>query len=820
MRSLTALALSLVLVSCTTQRPAPRLAEHEESVSHDQPGQAAEYYAAKRGGTNDPHGRYARARTEMERMPRYSTSVDAIVTPGPRVRGDATNPGGIDRWLPLGPGNIGGRTRVLLFDANDPNIMYAGGVSGGLWKTYDAGRIWEPVADDLANLAINSLAMDPKNSNVLYAGTGEGYFREVVRGTGLPLRGNGIFVTRDGAQTWTHLASTANTADFHWVNDLVISAHDSRRLFAATRTGVWRSDDAGTTWRRTLDASNVQGGCLELAHRRDAAGDYLFASCGTFEQATVYRNKNAEGDAAWEPVLSEPNQGRTSLAIAPSNPSIVYAMAASNEPTAQRNQGLLAVYRSDASGDAGSWSATVTNQSADYLSTLLLTNPQTATLEQCRGVGNATNLFITMGWYTNTLAVDPTNPDRVWAAGVDLFRSDDGGRTFGVASYWWAHPAATSFAHADQHAIVFHPNYNGTTNRQMFAANDGGVYRTENPNAEVAKGPTGTCEVNRSKVEFVPLNHNYGVTQFYHGAVFPDGRRYLGGAQDNGTLLGEIETGTDGWTMRFGGDGAYVAVDPVDPKIVYSSYQGARIVKSTSNADQFNTAWIGLNDDFLFITPFILDPNQHTRLWTGGRSIWRSNDSATTWQRVSGQLPGTARVSAVAVAPGNPNLVLMGTNQGLIARSDAALAATATSAWPTVQPRAGWVSAIQFDAIDANVVYATYAGFGGKHVWKSTDAGLTWSSIDGALPDMPVHSIAIDPTRRDRLFLGTDLGVFVSTDGGTTWNVENTGFAAVVTEWVTIGQGSRGPAIYAFTHGRGAWRAELTPAGPRRRSTR
>src|SRR6185436_10788093 len=288
--------------------------------------------------------------------------------------------------------------------------------------------------------------------------------------------------------------------------------------------------------------------------------------------------------------------------------------------------------------------------------------------------------------------------------------------------------------------------------------------------------------------------------------------------QDNGTLLGDVSLGTDGWSNRFGGDGAYVAIDPVDPNIVYASFQFARIVKSTDGADQFNTKFNGLNDDFLFITPFLIDPNQHTRLWTGGRSMWRTNDGATTWIKASALVDG--KVSAVAVAPGNSNLVLAGTNAGSIVRNSQALAATSTTTWTSTHPRDGFVSSLNFDPIDANVVYATYAGFGDKHVWKSIDAGVTWSSIDSNLPDLPVHSLAIDPNRRDRLFLGTDLGVFVSTDGGATWKVENTGFAPVVTEWVTIGKGTRGPAIYAFTHGRGVWRAELTPAGPRRRSAR
>jgi photosystem II stability/assembly factor-like uncharacterized protein len=133
------------------------------------------------------------------------------------------------------------------------------------------------------------------------------------------------------------------------------------------------------------------------------------------------------------------------------------------------------------------------------------------------------------------------------------------------------------------------------------------------------------------------------------------------------------------------------------------------------------------------------------------------------------------------------------------------------------------VTSIAFDPLNASIVYATYAGFGGSHLWKSIDGGATWTAMDGngSLPDIPFHSIVVDPVRTGRIFLGTDLGVFVSLDSGATWAVENTGFAAVVTEALVIAQGARGPAIYGFTHGRGAWRAELTTFNaPRRRSVR
>jgi photosystem II stability/assembly factor-like uncharacterized protein len=797
------LLVPLAFVACTTASPIPD--------RNDDPDLAAEYHAMKRAGSNDPLRSLHLAREQMRRMSIYSTSTDALLDDS--VTRPLDDPL-LGRWKFLGPGNIGGRTRVLVIDPVENQIMYTAGVSGGIWKSRSAGARWTPIGDDLANIAVNALVMHPANRNVLYAGTGEGYFREIVRGTALPLRGDGIYVTRDAGETWRRLASTA-TQDFQWVNDLVVSTHDPSRVYAATRTGVFRSDDEGETWTRTL-STDVTGGCLDLAYRGDTEGDYLFASCGTFAQATVWRARHAESDAEWEAVLSEANMGRTTLAIAPSNPSIMYALAASNEP-GDYNQGLHAVYRSTAGGDAGSWEARVTNDSQDYGETLLLTNPLVASWDLCVIEGQRS--YVTMGWYCNTIAVDPVNPDRVFVGGVDLFRSDDGGSDWGIASYWWTRDEPdTTYLHADQHAIVFHPRYDGASNRTVYFTNDGGIYRTDDSLAPVATGPLAVCSETASSMTFVPLNNSYGVTQFYHGAVSPDGRWFLGGTQDNGTLYGSIDDGPNGWRRTLGGDGGYVAIDPLTPAFAYAESQNGNMAFSLDGGRSFRRTGQELrSDQFLFITPFALDPNEPSRLWIGGRTMWLSRNRAQSWSQRSALLP--AQVSAIAVKPGAANVVLAGTASGHIARTERALA-TVVEEWSHVKPRDGFVSSLVFDPSNTNIVYATYAGFGGVHLWKSTDGGRTWAPRNGNLPDMPVHSIAIDPTNAARLYLGTDLGVLVSLDGGESWSVENTGFANAVTEHVVIAQGVNGPAIYAFTHGRGAWRAELTPHGPRRRAVR
>jgi photosystem II stability/assembly factor-like uncharacterized protein len=786
--NLAVLCLVLTLAACTASKP-PRVDER-----FDDPGAAAAYRALKHQGSDDPYRSLSEARERMRSMRRYSTLEDAIVDQAPRPLG---------KWKFLGPGNIGGRTRVLVLDPAEPRIMYTGGVSGGVWKTLNAGGEWFPICDDLANIAINSLVMHPTDRNTLYAGTGEGYFREVQRGTALPLRGDGIFVTHDAGETWTRLPST-DTEDFHYVNDLVYSGND---LYAATRTGVWRSADAGTTWSRVLPTT-VMGGCLDLVR-----GNALFVACGTFEQATIYRSANGQ---SWEAVYTEPNMGRTTLAIAPSDPSIVYALAASNEPGI-RYQGLLGVFRSTANGDPGTWTARIRNTDPTFAS-FMLTNLISAFGDLCTNSGNG---YVTMGWYCNTIAVDPKDPNRVWTGGVDLFRSDDGGASWGVASYWWATQGDhKSFLHADQHAIVFHPQYDGVTNKTVYFMNDGGVYRTDDPNAEVAKGERAMCDPQNSKVTFTPLNNSYGVTQFYHGAVSPDGKKYIAGAQDNGTLLGEEDLGPNRWDLVVGGDGAYVAIDPTEPDTMYASYQVANMFRSTNGGRSFQRITSGIaGQQFLFIAPYTMDLTDTRRLWLGGRHMWRTPNRGQQWFRGSALLP--ALVSAVAVHPTNGDIVLGGTAGGHIVRTDHATTATETMQWQTTQPREGFVSSINFDPSNPNTVYATYAGFGGTHLWMSTDAGVTWAPRDSTLPDIPVHSLAVDPTRPNRLYLGTDLGVFVSLDQGLTWAVENTGFANAVTETVLVAKGVNGPAVYAFTHGRGAWRAELTfQSKPKRRAVR
>lgn len=792
----------------------------------DRPDLAFAWARTKRAAADpgfDSVAAFERAARQVRAMPRFSSRLGvelprSVVVDGPGgavARATAL----LGNWEPLGPGNIGGRTRTLVIHPLTPAVMYAGGVSGGVWKTTDAGLSWTPLTDDLANIAVNALVMHPVDRSVLYAGTGEGYFREEVRGTGLPLRGAGIFVSRDAGASWERLPSTAGP-DFHWVNDLVISRRNTDRLYAATRSGVWRSDDGGDSWLAVLEPG-VKGGCLDLVLQTVGDTHRLFAACGTFEQASVYRVVDGDAGQEWQEVLSEPGMGRTTIAVAPSDPTVVYALAASNlpGPGGRFEQGLLALYRSTQGGAEGSWEVRVRNTDPVKLHTLLLTNPIGASQEEC-GVG-AANSWVTMGWYVNTLAVDPLDPERVWVGGVDLFRSDDGGRSWGVASYWWTDPGDASYVHADQHALVFHPDFDGGANRRLYATGDGGVFVTDDARAPVARGSTALCTPSATGMSWEALNHGYGVTQFYHGTPSPDGLTYLGGTQDNGTVRGSEALGPDGWERILGGDGGYVAVDPLDPRRIFAETQGFGFHVSTNGGLSFVRSVRGITDPpstFLFITPFALDPHDPDRIWAGGRRMWLSVDGGSNWQRAGSSIVGSGQVSAVAVSPHDQDLVVAGTDSGRILRCDTATRVTATTAWESTVPRSGFVSSVVFDPSRPAVAYATWAGFGGPHLWRSDDFGATWIAVDGdgELPDIPVHSIVVDPDDWRRLYLGTDLGVLVSLDAGRSWAAENTGFASVVTEslapWIAP---DGGLVLYAFTHGRGAWRVPVKAAGDR-----
>jgi len=806
-----------------------KLLEEESDEEFDKPREAAEFFKKKRlpvGEKELPIEQYFEAQQQMREMPQFSTSLDRFLTPAEssafRLNKEAGSPAAIPNaaWTPLGPGNIGGRTRAILINPQDTNIMYAAGVSGGVWKSTNAGQSWTPISDSIANITISTMVFEPGNPNVIYVGTGEGVYGSEFD-TQADFRGAGIFKTADAGATWTQLAAT-KTTDFYYVNKLAVSTGDKNRIYAATGTGVMRSLDGGANWTKVHNPIGPRGGlvnagCLDLALRTDKTTDFIFVACGNSEQATVYRNTDAGAAGTWDSVLTEAGMGRTSLAIAPSNQEIIYALATSVEQN-QFSNSLYAVFRSTSGGAQGSWNAQVRNTSANKINRAILSIPPLAVASDCGY--DFEDGYTGQGFYDLVIAVDPVDSDRVWVGGIDVARSDDGGVNWGFAGPAYLNGDFELGAiHPDQHTIVFHPKYDGAANQIIYLGNDGGLFRTNNARAAVATTPANVCNfAQQVAVKWANLNNNYGVTQFYYGAVMPDGKSYFGGTQDNGTLLGTDGTGVNAWKMINGGDGGYAAVDQNNPNVLFASYTGFSFRKSTDGGATFSNATLGLNDSGQFITPFAMDPSDSQRLWTGGAYLWRTASGAAFWERGSAITAGNDLVSAIAIAPTDSNRMLVGMADGYILRNSAALTSTGTTDFPAVQVRAGYVSSVAFDPSNKDIGYATYSNFGGAHVYRTTDGGETWGAIDRqgtptGLPNVPVHSLVVDPSNTARLYVGTDVGVFMTNDGGTTWAVESTGFPNVITEALQIHIANGVTSVYAFTHGRGVWRTVINNSG-------
>lgn len=658
-------------------------------------------------------------------------------------------------WTAHGPGNIGGRIRAMVIHPTDTNTIFIGAASGGVWKTTDGGASWAPLKDLMENLAVNALCMDPANPDILYAGTGEGFFNVDA------LQGEGIFKTTDGGASWTQLNPTMNE-NFYFVNKVAVDPSNGR-LWAATRAGLFFSNDGGGSFsQRTLgDNSNV----TDLAIK----GSYIFVAQGLSQQGRVLVSSN-NGESFSES-FTRSGIGRLVVAISPSNPMIAYA-SGQNMST---NQCGALVKTTDGGASWNDMTIPGPTSSGD----------PTYTGQQA--------------WYNNILAVHPTDPNKVYAAGLDAFGSENGGTSWTQISQWDAERTNPIFAHADHHIIVFNPLNSNT----VYLGNDGGVYRSLN-------GGT----------EWQMMNNNLAITQFYYGAVHPTQNIFYGGAQDNGTLVSE--TGTN-WKEIIGGDGGATEVDYNNPEFVYGEYTNFCFYKSTDGGTNFVKSMNGIpvgpgvfdgtTDRTLFITPFIMDPNNPHILLGGTYRVWRTTNQAGNWSAISGDLTGDGTgteggsISALAVAKGNSDVIYVGCTNGKVQ-----VTTNGGGSWNLRDnglPGA-YVTRVAVDPSNEAIAYISFSGFAaGNKVYKTTDYGATWTNVSGNLPNIPVNSILVVPTRQGVVFAGTDLGVFTSTDGGTNWFRDGLSLPNVAV--FDMDYRASDDRIFVHTHGRGTW---STPAGP------
>jgi len=692
-------------------------------------------------------GALTNAKAQIDRM-RFKANA--------RIPDDA----GIGNWEWLGPGNIGGRIRTILIHPTNTSTMWIGSVSGGIWRSGDGGSSWQPVDDFMANLAVTSIVMDPTNTNVMYATTGEDF------GNTDALQGAGIFKSIDGGVTWHQLPST-NDPSFHWINRLAHHPSLPNTLIAVTSSGVRRTQDGGMTWPVVLDSSlgtdvkyNPSNGDMVMVGTRRAV---LLSTDG----GTNWANQTT-GALHKLPSMT----GRCEVAFTAANNSYLYT---------QMNLNGGELWRSIDGG--ATW---------DSMST---------------------TLALTFGWYANAIAVSPVNPDFVIIGGLNISISNDGGKTFSKVSESFCYPNCAGLfhsTHADQHAIVFDPGFDGSANRKVYVGNDGGIQMA--PDILGVGGPFGDGWIN--------LANGLGITQFYGGAASPDGSFLTGGTQDNRTL--KFNGGTNNWSMWAQGDGGFCAIDFSTPDIAYEEYTYLQIYKSVDRGGSYLPVYTtgigdaGNSDNALFIAPFSMDPNSSQNLVAGGASIWRTSNAAGFWGSIRNALPKidgyTQLCSAIDIAKGNSSVIWVGYNTGTVSfTTNAGTTWTDVNTNPPGLPR-DYITDIAINPTNSSEVFVTFGRYDTDRIWMTTNSGSTWLARQGAgltgVPALQVNTVRYHPANPDWVYVGTDLGIFASEDKGLTWETTprygiHDGPANVEVDEL-FWQGDE--YLIAATHGRGMYR--------------
>jgi photosystem II stability/assembly factor-like uncharacterized protein len=676
----------------------------------------------------------------------------------------ATDDAGLWNWEWLGPGNIGGRIRAILIHPVNTNTIFIGSVSGGIWKSTNGGASWNVINDFLPSLAVSSFAIDPDNYDIMYASTGEPYTYDGVPGAG-------IFKSTDGGNVWQQLPSTANN-DFKYVTRLAHHPDSSQVIYAVTSepNKVYKSINGGTDW---IEKFTANSGIRDLRINPNDVSR-LIIGCNSHVYSSNDWGNHWELQSTGLPDKLPDIHKRCEVTYCVDDVDRIYV-------SMNRNSGEI--WRSDNNG------ATWDSISSGY------------------------NYLGTQGNYDNAVWVDPTNSNFLVVGGIQNWRSTDGGSTLtqiSVGSQYHNGGSANS-AHADNHIIINHPDYDGVNCKTVFFGNDGGIQKaTDITTVMQSSGWVNLC------------NQTLGITQFYGGASSPDGSVIIGGAQDNDVVRYRESgdwSGAGDWFQSQHGDGGACAIDFNNPDNIYSEYVQLRIKKSTDGGDTYHRETTGLEDadsTALFIAPFSMDPNNPTTLIAGGASIWRTINGAASWQKIRTFLPDSARCSAIDIAKGQSDVIWIAYEDGYVAKTSNGTAAS--PAWirvdnnPTALPNR-FVTDIAINPNDTSQVYITFGGYNAHNVWFTNNSGATWEERTGVppynLPALPVNTVRVHNSNSNWIYIGTDLGVFSSMDKGQSWSVDkkysvNEGPVNVEVDEL-FWQGNE--FLIAATHGRGMYRA-------------
>jgi len=685
-------------------------------------------------------------------------------------------------WEERGPYDVGGRTRALMYDPNDSahKKVWAGAVSGGLWYNTDitnSNNPWVPVDDFWQSLGVSCIAYDPTNPQIFYVGTGEGI------GELSSTRGQGVWKTSDGGQSWNQLA---NSIDFDAVRDIAVRNENGNGvLYVGVRDasyngfeptvgnheGLYRSTDGGQTFNQVMDT--VPGTQYHYAVADIEIGPDNRIWIGTTNSISTNGTRGGgailySDDGTNFFRVRNTNGNRVEVAVAPSNAAFIYALI--------ENNGIIGqMIRSTDSGS--SWQAM--NRPDDD-------DPGIPTHDFTRG----------QAWYDLIAQVDPNDEATLLVGGINIFRSNDTGTSWNQLSQWYS-GTAYPYLHADQHQIVFKP---GSSDEVLFG-NDGGVARSTN--------------VQAANPSFSTQNAAYNVTQFYAGDISPNAgsNQMIAGAQDNGTQRFS-QSGFGVTNRATGGDGAYCFIDQISPNFWMSSYVYNNYYRSFNSGNSFGQTFIN-NNDGRFINPADYDPNLNI-LYTCKNSyqFYRySNVTSQVTEEVVRLTGLRDRISHIRVSPyiDDTTTIWVASGAGIIFRVDSAdvddheiFTEITGSNFP-----AGYISCIEVGESEKELI-ATFSNYGIPSVFYTEDGGQSWMNKEGDLPDMPVRWCLINPRDKQNVILATELGIWETRnflDSMPNWNPANNGLANVRVDMLKMRKSDY--TIMATTHGRGVYTAQF-----------
>lgn len=678
-----------------------------------------------------------------------------------------------------GPWNLGGRTRSIAIDITNENVLLAGSVNGGIWRSSDDGASWTRVSPLGLNPAITHIEQDtrPGHTNTWYCTTGEGYGAS-ASGSGAYYLGSGVYKSTDGGITWSVLTSTSsntphafdNVWDLSW--RIVVDPSDTvnNTLYAATYGAIFRSSNGGTSWsvEKGSNSTSPFSYFADVAVTSNGTVYATLSSDGTY--GGIWRKDKSLGWAEITPAdLDTATFDRFVIGINPQNENEVYFLGqtplhgkrTTNYKGEEEYNSLLkyTYLGGNGTGAGGHWDDLSTN--IPYDSSQL---------------GN----FNAQGCYNLLVKVHPADSNVVFIGGTNLYRSTDGftsdTNTTVIGGYM---PGATipfyenyPNNHSDQHQLAFYPS---TPNR-MLQANDGGIYRTTNNLATF--------------VTWDSLCAGYLTGQFYsvaidHGSVPND--IIIGGAQDNGTWFTATNSLQSPWTHPGFGDGGYCAIDNGHQKY-YMSRQEGKIAQyqldSAGNVLAFRRIDPVGGDNYQFIAPFALDPNNNNRMYLpAGSRLWR-NDSldiiplngqwdtiSTGWYQFPDSVAGQ-KISALTVCKTPANRVYYGYNNRRLFRLDNADSATPNLTeitGTTVFPTTANVSSIAVDPNNGDHLLVAFSNYKVYSIYASNDAGVTWTRVAGNLEATvggtgagpSVRWVSIVPTPSGNVYLAaTSVGLY------------------------------------------------------------